>query len=98
MLPKKVVVAPEFVRELNKAQILNIVRQERMISRTDIAKQARLSRSTVSIIVNELIEEGWIRESGPGQSRGGRRPRLGGKCLGDRHLRRTRGRRRIKAL
>jgi glucokinase-like ROK family protein len=64
------------MRELNKALVLNLARQERTISRTDIARRTRLSRSTVSIIVNELIDEGWLLESGTGQSRGGRRPIL----------------------
>jgi glucokinase-like ROK family protein len=62
------------MRELNKALILNLVRQSREISRTDIARRTRLSRSTVSTIVSELIDEGWLIESGPGKSRGGRRP------------------------
>lgn len=69
-------VAPEFVRELNKALVLNVVRQERTISRTDIAQRTRLSRSTVSTIVGELIQAGWLAESGTGKSRGGRRPIL----------------------
>jgi glucokinase-like ROK family protein len=62
------------MRELNKALVLNLVRQERTLSRSDIARQTHLSRSTVSAIVNELIDEGWLVESGTGKSRGGRRP------------------------
>lgn len=76
MAIKKLAVAPEFMRELNKALILNLVRQERTLSRTDIARRTRLSRSTVSTIVSELIEEGWVAECGTGKSRGGRRPIL----------------------
>jgi glucokinase-like ROK family protein len=73
---KRPVVALEFVRELNKVLVLNLVRQEQTISRTDIARRAHLSRSTVSAIVNDLIAEGWLVESGTGKSRGGRRPIL----------------------
>lgn len=76
MAKNKTVVVPEFMRELNKALVLNVVRQERTISRTDIAQRTQLSRSTISTITSELIKEGWLRESGMGESRGGRRPIL----------------------
>lgn len=68
--------APQLIRELNRTLILNLVRQERTISRTGIAQHTCLSRSTVSTIVNELLEEGWLLESGTGKSQGGRRPIL----------------------
>lgn len=64
------------MREVNKVLILNLVRQQRTISRIDISRQTRLSRSTVSNIVSDLIDEGWLSESGTGKSRGGRRPIL----------------------
>jgi len=64
------------MRELNQALILNLVRQEGHISRADIAKRTHLSRSTVSNIINELIEANRIYEFQKGESRGGRRPIL----------------------
>ncbi len=64
------------MRELNQALILNLVRQEGQISRAEIAKRTNLSRSTVSNIVNELIDEHRIFELEKGESRGGRRPIL----------------------
>lgn len=64
------------MRELNQALILNLVRQEGQISRAEIAKRTNLSRSTVSNIVNELIEQNRIIEIQKGESRGGRRPIL----------------------
>lgn len=64
------------MRELNQALILNLVRQEGQISRAEIAKRTNLSRSTVSNIINELIEAGRIFEIHKGESRGGRRPIL----------------------
>ena len=76
MIKKKPAIAPEFMRESNKALILNLVRRERNISRSDIARRTRLSRSTVSTIVSELIDEGWLAETGIGKSSGGRRPIL----------------------
>lgn len=62
------------MRELNQALILSLVRQEGHISRAEIAKRTNLSRSTVSNIINELIEANRIFELQKGESRGGRRP------------------------
>jgi glucokinase-like ROK family protein len=70
------VTAPHLMRESNKALVLNFIRRERTISRTGIARRVRLSRSTVSAIVTELMDEGWLVESGTGKSQGGRRPIL----------------------
>lgn len=76
MEARRPVVALEFVRELNKVLVLNLIRQARTISRADIAHRVHLSRSTVSAIVNELLSEGWLAETGTGKSSGGRRPIL----------------------
>lgn len=46
------------------------------VNRAEIARRTGLSRTTVSDIVNELIELGVVEESGAGASRGGRRPIL----------------------
>ena len=44
------------------------------MSRAEIARQASLSRSTVSEIVNEILPMGIVAEVGEGPSKGGRRP------------------------
>jgi predicted NBD/HSP70 family sugar kinase len=54
--------------------VLQLIWQQRRISRADIARQAGLSRSTVSEIVGELLPTGLVAEIGAGASRGGRRP------------------------
>ncbi len=54
--------------------VLRLIWRERRISRADIARQAGLSRSTVSEIVAELLPSGLVTEIGAGRSRGGRRP------------------------
>jgi predicted NBD/HSP70 family sugar kinase len=54
--------------------VLRLIWQERKISRADIARQAALSRSTVSEIVGEILPTGLVAEIGVGPSRGGRRP------------------------
>jgi glucokinase-like ROK family protein len=73
---KEAVSSPNLVRELNKALVLSVIREGRLISRADIAKRTRLSRSTVSVIVDQLLATDLIRERGVGVSRGGRRPVL----------------------
>lgn len=54
--------------------MLRLIWHARRISRADIARQAELSRSTVSDIVTSLLPGGLVAESGSGPSRGGRRP------------------------
>jgi glucokinase-like ROK family protein len=58
----------------NLSEVLRLVWQEREISRAEIARRRGLSRSTVSLIVEELLGLGLLREVGAGESRGGRRP------------------------
>lgn len=56
----------------NLAEVLQLVWRERRISRAEIARRKALSRSTVSIIVAELLALGLVEEVGAGESRGGR--------------------------
>ncbi len=64
------------MREVNRSLILSVIRQEGAVSRAAIARRTRLSRSTVSSIVSELLEANLVHEVGPGRSSGGRRPIL----------------------
>ena len=64
---------PDRPRPLADA-VLRLIWDERRISRAEIARQASLSRSTVSEIVNEILPTGLVTEVGEGPSRGGRRP------------------------
>jgi len=61
------------VRPLADA-VLRLIWRERRISRAEIARQAELSRSTVSEIVGAILPTGLVAEIGAGPSRGGRRP------------------------
>jgi predicted NBD/HSP70 family sugar kinase len=67
---------PTTIRDINKRIVLNYVRDRAPISRADIARETALHRSTVSVIVDELIESGLIVEIGAGESTGGRKPTL----------------------
>ena len=46
------------------------------MSRADLARRSGMQRSTVSAIVGQLIEEGWLTEGAVGTSARGRRPRF----------------------
>ena len=63
------------VRDINRRIILNYVRENAPISRSDLAKKTALQRSTVSLIVKELKSLGLIQET-YGESSGGRPPIL----------------------
>ncbi len=64
-----------FVRSLNKALIIDLIRQaESGISRAELAEELYVSRTTVSAIITDFLTEGLVLERGAGVSRGGRRP------------------------
>jgi predicted NBD/HSP70 family sugar kinase len=64
------------MRAINRQIVLNYVRDRGPISRAEIARCTKLQRSTISEIVDSLLEEGLIEEVGAGQSTGGRCPTL----------------------
>ena len=62
------------VKEKNKEIVLSAITKLAPLSRAEIAQRSGLNKATVSSLVNELIDEELIFESGPGESNGGRRP------------------------
>ncbi|WP_409293988.1 ROK family transcriptional regulator [Peribacillus sp. SCS-26] len=66
----------KLMQELNRSIILDTIRKQGPISRSDIAKQINISPTTVTSAVSELISEGVVREDGVGISNGGRKPVL----------------------
>ena len=63
------------IREVNRSIILDLVRRDRRISRTELARRSKLTKPTVSTIVDQLIADGVVREVGFGASvAGGGRP------------------------
>jgi len=64
----------EFVRDINRRIILNLIRTRHPISRADLARMSGLQRSTVSLIVEQLIAEHWVLEGPTGRLPRGRRP------------------------
>jgi predicted NBD/HSP70 family sugar kinase len=65
----------ETARQINRRIALNFVRLHQPMSRADLARQSGLQRSTVSSIIDQLIEEGWVTEGAVGHAPRGRRPR-----------------------
>ncbi len=67
---------PTSIKEINQLRILNLLRLQPGISRSEISHQTGLSKATVSTIVAELIDEGLVCEDGVGvqTSTAGRRP------------------------
>jgi predicted NBD/HSP70 family sugar kinase len=68
------VATSETARDINSRIMLNLVRKHQPISRADLMRQSGLQRSTISVITEQLIEEGWLREGAVGQLPRGRRP------------------------
>lgn len=62
------------VKKGNKSLVLDKIKYNSPISRASVASQVGLNKGTVSSLVNDLLEEHLIYESGPGESSGGRRP------------------------
>lgn len=73
-MPSALTADLSLMRELNRALVLQLIRRKGRISRADIAKHTKLSRSTVSSIINDLIDDSLVTETGIGTSKGGRRP------------------------
>jgi N-acetylglucosamine repressor len=63
-------------KEHNRNLVFKTILEQESISRADIARATHLTRTTVSDIVSELMQEGLVIEVGRGLSRGGKSPIL----------------------
>ncbi len=61
-------------REINRRIALNLIRTNQPISRADLARLMGTRRGAVSLLVNELIEDGAIFEGATGEAKRGRKP------------------------
>lgn len=62
------------IRDGNRDLVLEVLQRNQPISRVDIARRSGLQRSTISSIVDGLIEERWVREGPAVKTDRGRRP------------------------
>ena len=74
-LKKANVARSDTIRYINRQIVLNYVREKEPISRAEISHETALQRSTVSLIVEDLKNQGLIYEI-EGESTGGRPPNL----------------------
>ncbi len=70
----------------NRHLLLRTIYKEGEISRAELARSTRLTKTTVSTIVSDLITEGLVEEIGLGPSEGGKPPVLLGIVDDSRHL------------
>lgn len=61
-------------RDHNTRLVFRAIYDDGAISRAELARRTKLTRTTVSTVVGELIERGLIEETGAGQFSGGRLP------------------------
>lgn len=64
------------IREEHKIKVLNYIRINKAVSRTDIYKNTNISKPTVTRVIEQLLNEGLVVENGTaaGESDLGRRP------------------------
>jgi N-acetylglucosamine repressor len=66
----------DLIKAMNRNLLLNIIRRESELSRTQLTEISGLSGGAVSQIVTELLNDGWLLEVGEGDYTGGRRQTL----------------------
>lgn len=72
-MPHQATITSAEMRGINRSAILEIIRRESPIARTTIAQRLGVSLPTVMRIVDDLIEEGFVRPHGKTEWSGGRR-------------------------
>ena len=73
--PNRTITAPE-MRAINRSSILELIRCEGPISRSQIAKELQVSLPTVMRIVDVLTADGWVHEVEEKEWSGGRKASL----------------------
>jgi N-acetylglucosamine repressor len=76
----------EQTRAHNSRLVLRTIYEREQISRADVARETRLTRTTVSDVVADLMDQGLVEEIGYGPSAGGKPPILLSVVADSRHL------------
>jgi len=66
----------EQIKEINRVNVINIIKKSKEITKHEIAHLLKLSIPTVTTNINSLIEEGYVEEAGVAESTGGRKPMI----------------------
>ncbi len=64
----------QLVKKINRSVLLRLLRAHPGLSRAQLAVQSGLMKSTVSLLVRELIDEAWVTESDSVSTKGAGRP------------------------
>ena len=64
----------ELIKDINRALVIDRIRSGDPISRTEIAQRTKLGLSTITKIIDGLLDQRLVKEVGEGDSSGGRRP------------------------
>jgi glucokinase len=62
------------LRQVNGQTVMSLIIRHRPVTRVELARRSGLSKQTVSEIVRQLEEGGWVRETGRVEGRVGRSP------------------------
>ncbi len=62
------------IKEINRANIIKFIKQQRETTKLDIAEALKLSIPTVTANTNQLVAEGFVQAAGIAVSTGGRKP------------------------
>ena len=76
----------QHTKDHNSQLVLRTIYDSNEISRAELARMTRLTRTTISEVVTHLIERGLVEEVGHGRSSGGRMPILLSVIDDSRHL------------
>ena len=73
---------PKNIKSNNQKIVLSLLRSSDALSLSEIAAQVNLSKTTITKIVNALMEKGLVHSIGKGSSteEGGKRPELFAFC------------------
>jgi glucokinase-like ROK family protein len=75
-MKNQILLSRESKRNASKRYILTLIHGESAISQTRIVERTSIRPGTVQALIEELMQEGLIRMSGEGKSKGGRKPTL----------------------
>src|SRR5580658_8402825 len=82
--PHRAVASSETARAINRDILLHAIHVHQPVSRADLARLTGLQPSTVSVIIGQLIDEGWVSPGKLGRLPRGRRPTF--VTLNDQHV------------
>ena len=55
---------PSLIRHINQARVLRLLKDRGSLSRAELARFLKLTRSTLTFVTGELVERGLVIEAG----------------------------------